>query len=349
MNGAFIPKTIKVGYQNRKDTYSGKLAYVIYYDEKNNLRKENSWESWRDTNISPDEFNNELLEGFVLNKKTGDYSDWFHRQAYIRVFDPRGFEIEITLNNLLYILENCNSVKGKGLEGRFCYGWIGTELFLLPEKSPFYKECCDYTNSIFCKKKIKTSDLKVGMAYLFKGNKKKVYLGYHPYFWQYTSTTQGKIVYLSGNQHYWCDEEDVNMDWNIEYGYMHCQHGNDFNPIDCSEKNYDVSDILKIMEHYTSYTGECYEHITQKEFKQILAKCDNNIETLMDWGYNGVYPVVFDKIDKDTVSFENRYASFNRKMTYLIKELYRTHYLPLRIVECNQGVVVKKLDDMKIN
>ena len=26
----FIPKLINVGYQNRKDTYTGKLAYVVY-------------------------------------------------------------------------------------------------------------------------------------------------------------------------------------------------------------------------------------------------------------------------------------------------------------------------------
>lgn len=44
----FIPKTINVGYQNRSGTYTGKLDYVIYYDEKGKLRKEASWNSWRD-------------------------------------------------------------------------------------------------------------------------------------------------------------------------------------------------------------------------------------------------------------------------------------------------------------
>ena len=33
----FIPKKINVGYQNRSDTYTGKLAYVIYYDEKGSV------------------------------------------------------------------------------------------------------------------------------------------------------------------------------------------------------------------------------------------------------------------------------------------------------------------------
>ena len=30
----FIPKRINVGYQKRNDTYTGKLAYVTYFDEK---------------------------------------------------------------------------------------------------------------------------------------------------------------------------------------------------------------------------------------------------------------------------------------------------------------------------
>lgn len=36
----FIPKKIKVGFQERSDTFTKKLAYVIYYDQKGKLRKE---------------------------------------------------------------------------------------------------------------------------------------------------------------------------------------------------------------------------------------------------------------------------------------------------------------------
>jgi hypothetical protein len=62
--------------------------------------------------IIPVEYTNEPLDGFVLNKKVGGYkSDWNFRQAYCRVYDPRGFEFEITIPNLLYILENANSIK----------------------------------------------------------------------------------------------------------------------------------------------------------------------------------------------------------------------------------------------
>ena len=29
----FIPKKLKIGFQQRRDTFTKKLAYVIYYDE----------------------------------------------------------------------------------------------------------------------------------------------------------------------------------------------------------------------------------------------------------------------------------------------------------------------------
>lgn len=138
----FIPQKIKVGFQNRSDTYTGKLAYVIYYDQKGVLRKKTSWESWRDEQIEPIEFDNVPTSGFVLNKSVGGARasyDWNVRNEYIRVYDPRDFEYEISVPNLLYILRECNCYKGKGLEGNFVYAWWGTELVLLPEDSEDYK------------------------------------------------------------------------------------------------------------------------------------------------------------------------------------------------------------------
>jgi len=33
-NTIFIPKKIKIGFNERSDTYTGKLGYVIYHDGK---------------------------------------------------------------------------------------------------------------------------------------------------------------------------------------------------------------------------------------------------------------------------------------------------------------------------
>lgn len=174
----FLPKTIKVGYQKRNDTYTGQLAYIIYYDQKGKLRKENSWNSWRDNKIEPQEFENIPTSGFVLNKKVGDYcSGWDHRQAYTRVYDPRNFEFEITIENLLYILENTSSIKGKGLEGEFIYGWSGTDLLLIPTSSPDYIELVKLNDLRHEKKKFEGKDLILGGTYKSNSNNELIYLG----------------------------------------------------------------------------------------------------------------------------------------------------------------------------
>jgi hypothetical protein len=185
-NNVFLPKKIRVGFQERKDTYSGKLAYVIYYDEKNKIRKATSWENWRDKKIDPQEFDNEPTSGFVLNKKVGGTTwGWNPRQTYTRVYDPRGFEFEITIPNLLYILENCSSIKGKGIEGEFVYGWSGTELLLIPIGAPDYKKHIQFSEGLSNpEKRISSKDLVPGRVYSFaQKGRKGVFLGrFNEYF-----------------------------------------------------------------------------------------------------------------------------------------------------------------------
>lgn len=180
INNIFIADKIKIGFQSRDDTYTQQLAYIIYYDQKGVLRKENSWNSWRDDKIEPMDFDNVPTEGFVLNKKVGGYNNgWNYRQSYVRVYDPRGFEFEITVPNLLYILENTSSIKGKGLEGEFVYGWDKKDLILIPTSSPDYKELYEFKTNLYNKQKFKLKDMILGATYLSKDNIEVVYLGRH--------------------------------------------------------------------------------------------------------------------------------------------------------------------------
>lgn len=246
-----LPTKIKVGFNPRTDTYTGKLGYVIYHDGKV-WRKEKSWESWRykvidpvdfkiakqevfdkcvsdlkgyhadyverykkdptqnyvkqyaemsleeflkhhradnikkfqynpgnttsDKSLEPVEYANEPTEGFVLNRKAGGTRghSWETRDTYCRVYDPRGFEFEISIPNLLYILENTSSFVGKGLEGKFVYGWQGTELILIPENAPEYQEMIKFNELI--KGKVSKKELTPGNIYINKDNDKVVYL-----------------------------------------------------------------------------------------------------------------------------------------------------------------------------
>lgn len=129
-----------------------------------------------DASFEPFEFDNVPTEGFVLNKKAGGYSSgWNHRATYCRVYDPRGFEFEIQIPNLLYILQECNAYKGKGLEGQFVYSWDGKDLVLLPVSSPEYVQSTNFTK--LQGEKVSSKELVVGATYLSKQKENYVYLG----------------------------------------------------------------------------------------------------------------------------------------------------------------------------
>lgn len=170
-----IPETLKVGFNNRPDTYSGKLAYVTYINKKGDIAKEASWNGWIDKRIEVETYENKPIEGFVLNKRAGGYkSGWNFRQTKCRVYDPRGFEVEISVENLLYILQECTSSKGKGLEGEFVYAWSGTELILLPVCSEDYKASTELMKR---QEDITLKSLKVGAAYKGSAVDYLIYIG----------------------------------------------------------------------------------------------------------------------------------------------------------------------------
>jgi len=181
----YVPKKLKVGFNHRDDTYTKMLAYIIYYDDKNILRKKDSWESWCDKSIPSVEYDNIPTEGFVLNKNVGgkgsrySWYSWDTRTAKIRVFDPRNFEFEITLENLLFILRECNCSKGKGLEGKFVYAWEGKDLILLPAECEDYKSAMSYTD--LQSQSVKSKELIPGATYTTKKQVQLIYVGRFEY------------------------------------------------------------------------------------------------------------------------------------------------------------------------
>lgn len=172
----YIPKTIKVGFQNREDTFTKQLAYIIYTDDKGVLRKQKSWEGWRDEKITPLDFVNEPTEGFMFNKaiKRYSWSSFSSNRSYIRVHDPRGFEFEITPENLIGVLME-GDVSRRVLQGKFVYSWHGTDLVLLPVASENYQDCVKFTNLQALS--VSVADLKPGFVYETKKQEQFVYLG----------------------------------------------------------------------------------------------------------------------------------------------------------------------------
>jgi hypothetical protein len=195
-NKLFIPGKIKVGFNYRENTYSKKLAFITYCDSKGKLRKQGSWEGWIQhpgkqvwdpsshkqvivpEGYEPIELENKPMSGFILNRNVGGVRQSYGYNARVekvRVYDPRGFEMEIDIPNLLFILQECTSTKGKGLEGEFVYSWNGKDIVLLPLHSLEYKESTEHTK--LQSKKVTSKDMTEGCHYTFKSGEKTIYLG----------------------------------------------------------------------------------------------------------------------------------------------------------------------------
>lgn len=261
----FIPEKIKVGYQERDDTYTKRLGYVIYYDSKGKLRKETSWKSWcqlEDTyqddyvrdykgvaqkdssgkykmkktlyhkGLGFNDYPNIPTEGFVLNKDVGgvrnSWSSWNQRTEKVRVFDPRGFEFEINIPNLLFILQECSSVKGKGLEGEFVYSWEGPELILLPVGCLEYKKSKGFT--AIQKNKVSFKELKEGFNYLDKNQKELVYLGKFNVYGNLNYYSKGYTTVNPSKQHVFLDEKTKKYESKASLDFLSNQLGDEINP-----------------------------------------------------------------------------------------------------------------------
>lgn len=202
-NQLIIPGKLKIGFQKRSDTYSKKLGYVVYYDEKGKLKKETSWQGWRSKNIAPEEYDNVPTEGFVLNKNVGGvsgYRSWYEhdRIEKVRVYDPRGFEFEITIPNMLYIIQECTSTKGKGLEGEFVYAWDKANLVLLPANSEEFKSSQKFT--ALQSQKVDKDSMVPGHTYINKKQQELIYLGKLGWY-EMKSNRNGNETMLTSTQH----------------------------------------------------------------------------------------------------------------------------------------------------
>lgn len=172
-----IPDKLKVGFQERDDTYLGKLAFITYYNMDGSLRGEKSFQSWVNNKIDKEEFENKPQKGYILNKGVKRFSSFGENNQKIRIFDPRGFEFEITVDNLLEITQYSN-INFQEIEQECIFGWNGNQVYLVPTNISEYKNHLENKKTqedvkVFGKK----DTLTVGYTYATKSMPYLYYVG----------------------------------------------------------------------------------------------------------------------------------------------------------------------------
>jgi len=205
----YIPKKIRVGFQRRDYTSSKKLAYIVFFDEKDVLKRENSFEEWRDKSIPYIDLENNPTDGFIFNKGF-EFKDILNSSAtFLLVNHPNGFDFQISINNLVYILLQGN-ISNHSINGKCVFAWDNKNLILIPVDSIEYQQAISYTEKL--SNSISSKNLKKGFKYnLKKSDKSLTYLGYFNFFkysyFDFSSFITQKNFSTSSKKHVFYDKD----------------------------------------------------------------------------------------------------------------------------------------------
>lgn len=203
LSTSYIPKEIIVGF-NRcsadgtwrygKDQ-SGLLGYATYKDEKGVLRKETSFNNWKNEDIPVRTIENSPIDGFsIVEGVLGDKYSWFPRNPYIVISDPRGFFIQIPLDNVITIIKEGEILNGK-IKNRLIYSWNGIQLTLMIYGGNDYKEATSFTSIINEKPNFTVSDMMKGDKFRTKSGDIVYYYGKYDRFRE-DGTNEGKFYWF---------------------------------------------------------------------------------------------------------------------------------------------------------
>lgn len=110
-------------------------------------------------NCYPRIIDNTPIEGFEIAKSVRRYGWGGSGNVVWRIADPRGFELEISSENLARLLD-CSVIENGVIKGKCCWGRDGARNILLPEVSEPYQEAFAKTAKIA--NKVSLKDIKPG-------------------------------------------------------------------------------------------------------------------------------------------------------------------------------------------
>lgn len=110
-----------------------------------------------DESLYPEVLDNQLLSGFEVSKKIR--RTWSSNNVVWRVSDPRGFDLEISSENMASILDCCTLINGV-IQEKCIWARSGSSNILLPESSEPYKLAVKNTKRH--KSSVSLRDIKIG-------------------------------------------------------------------------------------------------------------------------------------------------------------------------------------------
>jgi hypothetical protein len=180
-----LPDKFYCGFKNHTNDDVPLGFMTPWGSDKAFEKRKNTVDNWsRSKSINPVTFDNIPVMGFKLGRAI-KRSGWNGGNTVVRVEDPRGFEVEISVGNLLKIMVN-NIVENGEIMAECIWGRDGNNNILLATNSEPYIQAVENTER--SKRKISVKDVKPGMRVRLQNGTEGVWLGnYFGFTMQYKS------------------------------------------------------------------------------------------------------------------------------------------------------------------
>jgi len=186
----FIPNKWYCGFKSNGSEVP--LGFIIPdIDDDKGIKNRAKVDAWRSKSINAVSFDNTPVMGFKVARSI-TRGGWRSTTEILRVEDPRGFELEITVANFIMLMSN-NMIDNGEIMAECVWAREGERIRLLAVNSEPYLEAMENTNRF--SKKCVIEDIKLGQKVLMMDGSSGRYLG------QYRGIDiNGKL--LSSKRHY---------------------------------------------------------------------------------------------------------------------------------------------------
>ena len=197
-----IPEKVYVGFQGRRTEDEIPLGFMTPYDEtaagKKRQATVDEWAKPYYGDSSTKSFNSVIIDnkpmiGFKIGRAIRRHSRFGGNSTVVRIEDPRGFELEIGIENLVLLMSN-NIMEDCELMQECLWGRDGSKNILLPINSEPYKEYLETQELI--SNKVSLKDVKIGDTIKVLGGETGVYLGsMYPFRKKTVANYEGPCIY----------------------------------------------------------------------------------------------------------------------------------------------------------
>jgi hypothetical protein len=175
-----IPTKVYVGFQGRRSQDEVPLGFMTPWGEDQaGTKRMSTVDSWAKGYGNNKTFNSVTLDnapmiGFKIGRAIKRSRSWGGNASYIRIEDPRGFELEISIENLVMAM-NGNIVEDGELMAECVWGRDGNRNILLPTNSEPYMASLETKAKVDAV--ISLRDVKIGDTIKLLTGEEGLYLG----------------------------------------------------------------------------------------------------------------------------------------------------------------------------